>query len=261
MGGNKMDLLIKNLEFSVKGRDILKDISLSVEKGEFVGIIGPNGSGKSTLLKNVYRVLHPTAGKILLFDRDITKLKLAQTAREMATVSQFHRINFDFSVEDMVMMGRIPYQKGLGKISAEDRKIVDDSLARVGLQKLRNHKFLQLSGGEQQRVVLARALAQEPKFLLLDEPTNHLDIHYQLQLMELVSDLKIGVLAVLHDLNLAAQYCNRIYVLKDGRLIANGEPKDLFTADLVRSVYRVNCNIIHDERKRPIVIYERGIIS
>lgn len=255
-----MDLLVKNLSFSVKGREIIKDISLSVAKGEFVGIIGPNGSGKSTLLKNIYRVLNPTAGKILLFDRDIAKLTLAQTAREMATVSQFHRINFDFSVRDMVMMGRIPYQNGMGKIATADKQIVDKAIQRVGLEKLINHKFLQLSGGEQQRVILARALAQEPKFLLLDEPTNHLDIHYQLQLMEIVSSLKIGVLAVLHDLNLAAQYCNRIYVLQNGKLIAEGKPRELFTTKLIRDVYRVNCNIIHDEQNRPIVIYQRGTI-
>lgn len=256
-----MDLAIENLSFSVKGREILKDIALSVERGEFVGIIGPNGSGKSTLLKNVYRVLNPTSGKILLFGKDIAKQKLAQTAREMATVSQFHRVNFDFSVEDMVMMGRIPYQSGLGKISAKDQNFVDEALNRVGLTKLRNHRFLQLSGGEQQRVVLARALAQEPKFLLLDEPTNHLDIHYQLQLMEIVADLNIGVLAVLHDLNLAAQYCNRIYVLQAGKIIASGKPKDLFTADLIKKVYRVNCSIIHDKQDLPIVIYERGSVK
>ncbi len=255
---NSVDLDVKNLYFNIKGHEILKDISLAVRSGEFVGIIGPNGSGKSTFLKNVYRVLQPTKGEIFLFGENTKSLSLTQTARQMATVGQFHHVNFDLSVEDMVMMGRIPHQHGIGKISDKDREIVAKSLKAVGLENFANRHFQRLSGGEQQRVVLARALAQQPRFLLLDEATNHLDIHYQLQLMEIVSHLGIGILAVLHDLNLAALYCDYVYALKDGKLVAGGVPKELFTRELVNRIYHVDCDVIHDKQNRPIVIFGRG---
>ena len=253
-----LDLEVKNLSFSVKGRQILHSISLAVAKGEFVGIIGPNGSGKSTLLKNVYRVLKPSSGEMVLFGREISRMKLAESARIMAVVGQFHHVNFSFSVKDMVMMGRIPYQNSIGKISDEDEQIVQSALERVGMSEFKDRKFDMLSGGEQQRVVLARALAQQPRFLMLDEPTNHLDIRYQLQLMEITAGLGIGVLAVLHDLNLAAMYCHRIYVLKDSRLIAEGAPHKILTPELIRQVYHVQCEIAYSRDGRPVIVYGRG---
>ena len=253
-----LDLEVKNLSFSVKGRQILHNISLDVAKGEFIGIIGPNGSGKSTLLKNVYRVLQPQNGEIILFGQNLKQVKLAQSVRQMAVVGQFHHVNFNFTVKDMVMMGRIPYQNAIGKISQTDDDIVKSALERVGMYEFKDRRFDVLSGGEQQRVILARALAQQPRFLMLDEPTNHLDIRYQLQLMEITAHLGIGVLAVLHDLNLAAMYCHRIYVLKDGRLIAQGSPHELLTPQLIKQVYHVKAEIIHSSNGRPVIAYGRG---
>ncbi|MBE6073785.1 MAG: ABC transporter ATP-binding protein [Selenomonas ruminantium] len=256
-----MDLEVKALSFSLRGKEILQDISLSVKRGEFVGIIGPNGSGKSTLLKHVYRVQQPQRGEIVLLGRRLSDMTLAESAQEMAVVGQFHTVAFDFSVYDMVMMGRIPQQRHGGRITRQDKVAVERALQLVGMDAMAKRRFHSLSGGEQQRVVMARALAQEPRFLLLDEPTNHLDIRYQMQLLELAAGLGIGVLAVLHDLNLAAMYCKRLYVLKDGQLIAAGEPQKILTSKLVYQVYGVPCEILQGKQNRPVIVFGREALA
>lgn len=256
-----LDLEIKELSFSLRGKRILEDISLAVKHGEFVGIIGPNGSGKSTLLKHVYRVLQPERGEIILLGQQLADMTLGESARQMAVVGQFHTVAFDFSVYDMVMMGRIPQQRHGSRISPQDRAAVEQALQLVGLQDMAQRRFHSLSGGEQQRVVMARALAQEPRFLLLDEPTNHLDIRYQIQLMEMAAGLGIGVLAVLHDLNLAAMYCKRLYVLKKGRIMSAGEPETVLTPALVRKVYGVPCEVIRRQSDRPVIVFEREAVG
>lgn len=252
-----LDLDVKKLSLSLRGNAILHEISLSVESGALVGIIGPNGSGKSTLLKTVYRVLPPDCGEIVLLGRDLMDMTLTESARQMAVMGQFHTVNFDFTVYDMVMMGRIPHQNGRGSISAEDREVVERALKLVGMEKIKKRRFHSLSGGEQQRVVMARALAQEPRFLLLDEPTNHLDIRYQIQLMEIAAGLGIGVLAVLHDLNLAAMYCSKLYVLRNGRLVSAGAPQEILNEALVQQVYGVSCEVIKRQGKRPVIVFDR----
>lgn len=260
-GAYMLDLEIKDLSFSLRGKEILQDISLAVKRGEFVGIIGPNGSGKSTLLKHVYRVLQPQRGEIVLLGRRLSDMTLAESAQEMAVVGQFHTVAFDFSVYDMVMMGRIPQQRHGGRITRQDKVAVERALQLVGMDAMAKRRFHSLSGGEQQRVVMARALAQEPRFLLLDEPTNHLDIRYQMQLLELAAGLGIGVLAVLHDLNLAAMYCKRLYVLKDGQLIAAGEPQKILTSKLVYQVYGVPCEILQGKQNRPVIVFGREALA
>ena len=155
-------------------------------------------------------------------------------------------------------MGRIPHQGSSGRISAQDRQAVERALSQVGIEKLAKRRFAALSGGEQQRVVLARALAQEPRLLLLDEPTNHLDIRYQMQIMEIAAGLGVGVLAVLHDLNLAAMYCQRLYVLKGGRLAAAGRPVEILTPTLIQDVYGVQCEVLKGPEGRPVIVYGRG---
>ncbi|SDP71011.1 iron complex transport system ATP-binding protein [Selenomonas ruminantium] len=256
-GAFMQDLEVKNLSFSLGKRAILQDISLSVKRGEFVGIIGPNGSGKSTLLKTIYRVLQPQAGEISVLGRRLQDISLSESARLMAVMGQFHKVNFDFTVEDMVMMGRIPHQGISGRLSARDRQAVERALSQAGIEKLAKRRFAALSGGEQQRVVLARALAQEPRLLLLDEPTNHLDIRYQMQIMEIAASLGVGVLAVLHDLNLAAMYCQRLYVLKAGRLMAAGTPCEILTPKLINDVYDVHCEVLTGREGRPVIVYGR----
>lgn len=251
-------LELKKISYAVSKKNILKDISLYVKQGEFVGIIGPNGSGKSTLLQQIYRQLQPDTGEIVLFDNNIRTMSLTESARKMAVVSQFNQVNFPFTVREMVMMGRIPHQNGFKLVTNDDREIVEQVLSKLGLLQMADSIFSLLSGGEKQRVIVARALAQCPEFIILDEPTNHLDIKHQLQLLNIVADLGIGILGVLHDLNLACMYCDRIYVLKDGEIYAQGRPQDIINAKLLRAVYEVEAHIlIDDEKKCPVIIYER----
>lgn len=238
-----MDLALKNINVQLGGRNIIQDISLSVAKGEFVGIIGPNGSGKSTLLRTIYRIIQPNSGTILLDGQNLKQIKLSESAKKLGVVGQFNSINFDFTVFDMVMMGRTPHKSLLGSDTPDDYKIAMDAIQKVGMEKHTHRSFSTLSGGEKQRIILARALAQQPQLLVLDEPTNHLDIKYQLQILSIVRSLGIGVLAALHDLSLAAMYCDTLYVVKEGHVIASGIPNKILTPELIRDVYEIECDI------------------
>lgn len=238
-----MDLTLNNISIELDKKKIIEDVSLAVEKGKFVGIIGPNGSGKSTLLRTIYRIIEPTTGTIRLGGQDLKKMKLAESAKKMGVVGQFNTINFDFTVFEMVMMGRTPHKSLLGSDKAEDYDIAVEAIRKVGMENYAYRSFSTLSGGEKQRIILARALAQEPQLLVLDEPTNHLDIKYQLQILSIVKSLGIGVLAALHDLSLAAMYCDKLYVLKDGKVITSGKPKEILTAKLIHHVYEIECDI------------------
>ncbi len=238
-----MDLLLKNINVTLGDKNIIQDISLAVAKGEFVGIIGPNGSGKSTLLRTIYRIIQPNSGTIILDGKNLKDVKLAESAKKMGVVGQFNTINFDFTVFEMVMMGRTPHKGLLGSDKPADYEISLEAIRKVGMESHINRSFSTLSGGEKQRIILARALAQQPQLLILDEPTNHLDIKYQLQILSIVKSLGIGVLAALHDLSLAAMYCNKLYVLKDGNVITSGIPNKILTPELVRDVYEIECDI------------------
>lgn len=239
-----MEVRTEGLGLSFGEKKILEDISIQAKKKEFVGIIGPNGSGKSTLLKNIYRVLKPDYGEIFLDDSLLSMMKAKESAKRMAVVSQHNFVNFDFSVEEMVLMGRAPHKRALDRDNAEDYQIMHEVLRTVGLEDFAKRGFMTLSGGEQQRVILARALAQKTDCIILDEPTNHLDIKYQLQLMEIVKNLKITVIAAIHDLNMAALFCDKIYVLSEGRIIKYGSPKEVLTRELIREVYEVEAEIM-----------------
>ncbi|MDU7537312.1 MAG: ABC transporter ATP-binding protein, partial [Peptostreptococcaceae bacterium] len=171
-----LKLQINNLKFSIDNEEILKDISFDIKNGAFVGIIGPNGSGKSTLLKNIYRVYKPSSGKIILDERVLSKLKEKECAQKIAVLAQESNTYFDFTVEQIVKMGRYPYKSIFEDYSKEDLQIVRQTLQKVGLENDMNRTFSKLSGGEKQRALIARALVQNADFLILDEPTNHLDI-------------------------------------------------------------------------------------
>ena len=243
-----MNLTLQNINVELGQKCIVQDISLDVRKGDFVGIIGPNGSGKSTLLRTIYRITKPSSGSILLDGKDLKTIKLSESAKMMAVVGQFNAMNFDFTVFELVMMGRTPHKNVLGTDVPRDYEITLEALRKVGMEQYANRSFSTLSGGEKQRIILARALAQEPQILVLDEPTNHLDIKYQLQLLSIVKSLGIGVLAALHDLSLAAMYCNKLYVLKDGKVVTSGAPNDILTPELIRDVYEIECDIKEDPR-------------
>ncbi|RRJ67171.1 ABC transporter ATP-binding protein [Paenibacillus oralis] len=251
-----MNIKVEELSFGIRDKSLIEAISLEIREGEFVGLIGPNGSGKSTLLKNMYRVLKPDMGGVYLNGQNLSRMTHKETARQMAVVSQEANVAFDFTVMDIVMMGRAPHKRMLEADSARDREIAEQALARVGLGHAAISSFSTLSGGEKQRVLIARALAQEAGFLILDEPTNHLDIRYQLQMMDLVKTLQLTSLAALHDLNIAAYYCDRIYVLEAGRIVASGTPDEVLQQDLLRRVFGVETQISrHPYTGKPSTTY------
>ena len=241
-----MKLEGKNLEALLGGTPILKGVSITAEGRELVGVIGPNGSGKSTLLKCLYRVLRPSGGAVWLDGQALENMPRKQSARSMAVVAQHNDLSFEFTVQEMVLMGRSPHKRLLERDSGADLAIASKALAQVGLENLAQRPFSSLSGGERQRVILARALAQQAPVLILDEPTNHLDIKFQLQLMDLLRGLPCTVVAALHDLNLAAMYCDRLYVMKDGRVAGQGSPEEVLTPELIRQVYEVEARVERD---------------
>ena len=239
-----MNIKAENINITLEKNNILKGINIEVDNKELVGIIGPNGSGKSTFLKCIYRVLKPNDGAILLDKVDIKNMTVKESSKRLAVLSQHNNYNFDFTVKDIVLMGRSPHKKFMERDNKEDYDIVNDALKKVEMLEFKDRCFQSLSGGEQQRVILARALAQQPQCLILDEPTNHLDIKYQLQLMKIVKNLNIEVIAAIHDLNIAAMYCDKIYVLKDGEIIKYGNPKEVLTQKLIKEVYEVDAEVI-----------------
>lgn len=252
-----MKIATEQLQATLGGSHILKGVSIEVSDKDFVGIIGPNGSGKSTLLKSIYRVLTPQSGTVFLDGNALNSYKPKESARKMAVVAQHNYYNFEFSVQDVVLMGRAPHKKAMERDNADDYRIVREALEKVNMGGFAQRSFSTLSGGEQQRVILARALAQQTQCLILDEPTNHLDIKYQLQLMDIVRSLRLTVVSAIHDLNIAAMYCNKLFVLQNGRIIAFGPPKQVLTREFIRQVYEVEAKLYTDpETGQMHILYE-----
>ena len=252
-----MNITAENIKMKIGDNEILKGVSIDSKNREFVGIIGPNGSGKSTLLKSIYRILKPNDGCIKLDDMDISKMSIKESAKKMAVVSQHNYYNFDFTVKEVVSMGRSPHKKNLERDNIEDFEIVKESLQKVGMSEFSNRSFSTLSGGEQQRVILARALAQKTPCLILDEPTNHLDIKYQLSLLNIVKSLDLTVISAIHDLKIASMYCDRLFVMKDGQIVASGTPQDILTKELIKEIYEIDVEIIKDSKNQTHILYSR----
>ncbi len=249
-------LQAQGLHFAAGQRAIVRDAALHVGAGECVGLIGPNGCGKSTLLRMLYRVLPPHSGQVRLEGQDIWRMDGRAFAQQAAVLAQASAPAFDSTVREDVMLGRLPHQGRWAAGSAQDRRIVAESLERVGAAQLAGQSMATLSGGERQRVLLARALAQQPRLLFLDEPTNHLDIRYQLELMSLVRSLNLTVLVVLHELNIAAQFCDRLYLMQQGALIASGTPREVLTPDAIRLAFGVRAAVdAHPATGRPRIAY------
>lgn len=221
--------------------EAVSGVTLRVPKGQFLGVIGPNGSGKTTLLRMLSGVERPSAGRVSFEGKPIGSYARKELARRMAVLQQDALPLVGFTVREVVEMGRYPYQNWLGEEETDSSAFVDGLIDRLELGRLADRRLEQLSGGERQRVALAKAMAQKPSVLLLDEPTTFLDIGYQLQMMNYISDWHcecgLTVVAVLHDLNLASMYCERLAVMKDGRLLADGSPADTMTTGLIREVY------------------------
>lgn len=253
-----MELRTEDVRAVLGSASILKGISIQAGRKELVGIIGPNGSGKSTLLKCIYRVLKPSGGAVFLDGKPLGRYSHKESARRVAVVAQHNHYNFDFSVFDVVMMGRAPHKRALDRDNGLDRQLAAQALETVGMTSFAHRSFATLSGGEQQRVILARALAQDTPCLILDEPTNHLDIKFQLQLMDLVKELDRTVIAAIHDLNIAAMYCDRIYAVKNGRVAAAGTPREVLTPALIRRIYEVDAQILTDGQGQLHILYHPG---
>lgn len=249
-----MNIKTEKIRMSICNEEILKGIDISVNNKEFVGVIGPNGSGKSTLLKCIYRILKPNSGIITFDNININNISVKETSKKISVLAQYNESDFDFTVKEMVLMGRSPYKTFLQRDTKEDYKIMNEALKKVGMIDFQERSFNTLSGGEKQRVILARALAQEADCIILDEPTNHLDIKYQLQLMNIVKNLNIEVIAAIHDLNIAAMYCDKIYVLKEGQIIAYDRPEKVLTKELIKEVYEVDSEV-KKEGKRLVISY------
>ncbi|MCR4403549.1 MAG: ABC transporter ATP-binding protein [Firmicutes bacterium] len=237
----------------------LDQVSVSVCGGEFVGVLGPNGSGKTTLIRAMAGALRPSRGRVTLDGRDIHTMSAKAVARQLAVVPQDGYTPFSFSVRDIVLMGRWAHLGRFSGVTAGDVEAAVRAMEATRVAHLAGRPITQLSYGERQRVMVARALAQEPRILLLDEPTSHLDPRHQVEVMDLVWGLSrregLGVAAVLHDVNLAAQYCDRIVMLKDGRLVASGTPREVVAARVIEEVYGVPCCVTsHPVNGRPQVL-------
>ena len=246
-----MKITTEDIQVGFHARQILKGISIESKDKELVGIIGPNGSGKSTLLKCIYRILKPDAGAVYLDGEELHSMSVKSSARKMAVVAQHNYYNFDFTVREVVLMGRAPHKKTLERDNAKDYQIVDEALKTVQMETFADRTFSTLSGGEQQRVILA----QQTPALILDEPTNHLDITHQIMLMELVKKLNVTVISAIHDLNIAAAYCDKIYVLKDGVLESYGTPQEVLTPELIRRIYKVEAEVVYDSRGKMHILF------
>ncbi|NEB60872.1 ABC transporter ATP-binding protein [Streptomyces diastaticus] len=258
-GTTPTELRVDGVTLTAGARHLVRDVSLTARPGETVGLVGPNGSGKSSLLRTVYRVLRPDAGQVRVDGDDAWALPVRQLARTVAAVVQTSAADFDLAVREVVAMGRTPHKGLLAGDTPEDADLVDRALLAVDAVHLADRPFDRLSGGERQRVLIARALAQQPTLLVLDEPTNHLDIRHQLSVLSTLRRLPTTVLLALHDLNLAAYYCDRLFVLHDGRVTASGRPADILTPQLLAEVYGVTAEVAtHPRTGAPQVTFLPG---
>ena len=255
-----MRLKVNKIEFAYNSTPVLENISMELDRSEVLGIVGPNGTGKSTLIRCIDHILKPRQGSILLDEDDITKMKRMEIAKKMGYVPQSTTRVFPASVIDTVLMGRRPH---LGwKSSEEDMDKVLEILELLGIVEFAMRDFNEISGGQQQKVLIARALAQEADVLLLDEPTSNLDIRHQLEVMEILKNVvrKNGISAVMaiHDLNLASRYTDRILMMNGGRIFAAGDPASVLTVENIRQVYGVEV-LVKSDGERPYIIPIRPI--
>ena len=254
-----MDLLqLDQARLGYNDHAVLDDISLQVRGGEIVGIVGPNGSGKSTIIKALCGLIRPGAGRVCVDGTDMAKLSREALAREIGVVSQAPALPEAFTVLEMVLMGRYPHLGLLRYESEKDLDIVYNAMERTGIASLADRRVGEISGGEKQRVLIARALAQEPRFLLLDEPTSHLDIQHQLEAMELVrslADSGLGVVAALHDFSLAGRFCDKLVLLKEGVVFGEGPPREVITPDNIEQVFGIVAYVYDDLASGPMVVH------
>lgn len=241
-----MSLNAENVSWTRGGSLVVDDVTLRPSPGDTVGLLGPNGSGKSSLLRLMHGIVKPSSGAVLLDGEPLASVPRRRIARTVAVVSQHADTDTDIRVEDVVRLGRIPHRGAWGGDAVADDAAVTEALEQTGLQHKADQLWHTLSGGERQRAQIARALAQQPSELLLDEPTNHLDIRHQLELLSLVTRLPLTSVVALHDLNLAAMFCDQLVVLHQGAVVAGGAPDEVLTPELIARVYQVEAEVRHD---------------
>jgi iron complex transport system ATP-binding protein len=254
-------LELRSVAVGYRALPVLEDVTLDVSPGEILALIGPNGAGKTTLLRAVNGLLPPFSGSIRVDGKDIRALSIPERARFMAVVPQARRLPQDYTVWQTVLMGRTPYLGWLGKTSVRDQEICREALEQAHLAGIAGRYIGELSGGEQQLVLVARALAQDTPILLLDEPTAHLDLHHQAKVLNLIRKLarerRLAVLMSLHDLNLVAQFSDRVALLGSGRLQRIGAPEEVLDQELLSRVYRVQVHVIlHPTHGTPLILLD-----
>lgn len=257
-----MTLEVKDLRYTYGKYLVLDGVDLPIVDGEIIGILGPNGCGKTTLLKNLNKNLEPTGGCVMLNGESMSDLSKKEIAREVAVVPQTNEIHFAFTVRDIVAMGRMPFQGMMDAPSKEDERIVDEAIHKTGLSKYVDRHINTMSGGERQRVIIARAIAQTPKYLLMDEPTLHLDISMQFDALNLVHKLSretgLTVVIVSHDMGMVARYCDRIVMIHDHKVHCVGTPEEVLTPENMRVVFNVDAELVFDEKigKNTVMLHD-----
>ncbi|MEH3155987.1 MAG: ABC transporter ATP-binding protein [Gordonia paraffinivorans] len=241
------------------GSAIIRDLRLHIGAGRFLGLIGPNGSGKTTVLRCLFRALSPDSGRVSVDDTDVAAIPLRENARRVAALTQSSAMFLDFTAREVVRTGRTPHTRLLGPMTSTDDEACAQAMADAGVAHLSHRRFSDLSGGESQRVLIARAFAQDTPVLVLDEPTNHLDVRHQYGVLEAARRRGVTVLAALHDLNIAAQFCTDLAVVSDGRVVATGTPAEVLTADTVRTWFGIGAHVVlHPRLGVPQIIFDEG---
>lgn len=248
---------VKDLSYSYGDRNVLNNINLSFNRGNFYSVIGPNGSGKSTFIKNISKIIAPKHESVFVENQDICSLNNKELAKIMAVIPQNLHMDYDFTVFDIVMMGRSPYKRRFQDFNLEDRKIAEKYMKATNTWELRNKLVTEISGGEVQRVIAARALCQETDIILLDEPTSHLDIQYQIEFLNIFRSLKKDrvIIAVLHDLNLTSIFSDEIILICEGKVLARGKPWEVINKENIKKVYNLSVEILENPvSKCPYII-------
>ena len=254
-----VNLQIEKITLDYGQQTVIKELSFQLHSGELLGLVGPNGCGKTSIIKALSRVLSPSSGQILLDGKELTAISRNELARIIGVVPQNPYLPETFTVFEVVILGRNPYLGLFSGETARDIAVVWQAMERTDITHLSKRRIGELSGGEKQRVMIARVLAQEPNVILLDEPTANLDIAQQLEILDLIAGMcyekNIAGLIAIHDLNIAAQYCNRILMLKNGQIFAGGTPNEVITAENVREVFGAETMIFpHPENNLPMVL-------
>ena len=250
---------IEKLNYSYGKKEVLKELSLNIDENKLTGIIGPNGCGKSTLAKNIIKYINGKFESFKIMDTDIRELSHKKIAQLISYIPQKSTIISNISVFDYVLLGRFPLLKNSwDNYSEKDYEIVENNISLLNIEELRDRNVETLSGGELQKALLARALAQEAKILLLDEPTSALDLNNAVEFMKILKNIsikkEISVIIIIHDLNLASLFCDSLIILKDGKFIEKGSPKEVINEKNIKSIYNLDCKVCYNENDKPYII-------